>query len=171
MCIVGMSHGYASILYADGSTYEGRVSYDTLDGKGTMKYFNGDTFVGKWKRNKPHGSGVYTWSSGSTYNGGFFQGVFHGDGLYLSADGKSYVGVWNKGTYIRHFAFPLEKQGRWISKLLMVDISSLRLDNMLKKRSIDNAAFRKEHCGHISVQPESEPDQTIDSDEQSDEPI
>jgi len=59
-----------SIRWKNGTTYEGTVAGEHLDGHGVLRYANGDKYEGQFTNRSvgsmsaQHGSGVYVWSDG-----------------------------------------------------------------------------------------------------------
>jgi hypothetical protein len=54
-----------------------------MEGKGSMIWKNGSTYQGLIKNNAKHGLGNFTDNQGNTYTGDFFDNEFHGQGILI----------------------------------------------------------------------------------------
>ncbi len=84
--------GKKSIIYSDGSKYEGDFFNDKMTGKGTYTFSNGNKYEGDFLDGKMTGKGTYTFSNGSKYEGDFVNDFFEGKGTYTWASGNKYIG-------------------------------------------------------------------------------
>ena len=69
----GQRDGEGSLIYPDGSRYEGGWTEDLASGKGKVYHSNGDYYEGDWKEGKCHGKGTYVHASGAKYEGDWFD--------------------------------------------------------------------------------------------------
>lgn len=89
-----------SIKLSDGTTYEGGMSEDGLNGSALISYSNGDKYDGNVKDGKKSGNGKYVWSNGAEYDGEWKKDKMNGTGTYMYPDneeGYSLVGNFSKG--------------------------------------------------------------------------
>ena len=61
------------------------------DGRGTMVYANGSVYEGQWRAGKRHGHGKHTLATGEVYEGEFVTGKRHGAATQTLADGRLVV--------------------------------------------------------------------------------
>ena len=103
MC--NLRHGYGSMKYASGNSYEGEWRDDKKSGTGLMVWRDVDeVYSGEWLRDQPHGLGEHIWGdSGShsvkketcnIYRGNFVQGRREGLGTFFYMNGSQYTGEW-----------------------------------------------------------------------------
>ena len=89
-----IKHGQGTLIYCDGTKYEGEFKDDNRHGQGTIIDSNGNKYEGEWKDNKIHGQGTIIDSKGPKYEGEFFDGKRHGHGTLTYSDGSKYKGEW-----------------------------------------------------------------------------
>ena len=61
------------------------------DGRGTMVYANGSVYEGQWRAGKRHGYGKHTLATGEVYEGEYVTGKRHGAATQTLADGRLVV--------------------------------------------------------------------------------
>ena len=61
------------------------------DGRGTMVYANGSVYEGEWRAGKRHGYGKHTFATGEVYEGEYVAGTRHGNARQTLADGRLVV--------------------------------------------------------------------------------
>jgi hypothetical protein len=88
-----------TVIYQDGSRYEGEWKDGKRDGEGTYSWADGSKYKGEWKDGKRDGEGTYTYPDGRRYEGEFKDGKFCGQGelTYPYPDGRRYEGQWKYG--------------------------------------------------------------------------
>ena len=69
----------------------GRNAKGEEDGRGTMVYANGSVYDGQWRAGKRHGHGKHTLATGEVYEGEFVTGKRHGAATQTLADGRLVV--------------------------------------------------------------------------------
>lgn len=72
--------GLGTIIFSDGSKYQGQTKNGLFHGKGRMTHANGDVYQGEWKEGKANGFGVYVDQNGSMYRGEWLNDQYHGKG-------------------------------------------------------------------------------------------
>lgn len=88
------------IVLSDGTTYEGDMDENGLNGHAQIKYSNGDKYDGKVLNGTKSGQGTYKWKSGASYDGGWNDDRMSGRGTYMypsSEDGYKLVGEFANG--------------------------------------------------------------------------
>jgi len=71
---------WESLVYSDGTVYQGLAMGGEAHGRGALVYSNGDTYQGDFAQGRPEGFGVYKWTEGSSYAGRVRGGHLHGCG-------------------------------------------------------------------------------------------
>ena len=89
-----------SILFADGTTYQGESDGKVLCGTGIMVFPNGDTYSGNFENGKRAGEGSYQWQSGDQYIGAGDDDSMNGSGAYTYADGTCANGTFQNNHFI-----------------------------------------------------------------------
>jgi hypothetical protein len=69
-----------------------------ISGQGTVVFPNGSKYEGLFKDGLFHGKGFYTYADGTKYTGDFKNGLFEGKGTLFS-DGQLYVGEFKEGNH------------------------------------------------------------------------
>lgn len=88
------------IVLTDGTTYEGDMDEQGLNGSAQIKYSNGDTYSGEVTNGMKNGNGKYTWENGANYDGSWFSDVMQGKGTYKytkDEDGYALTGNFSNG--------------------------------------------------------------------------
>lgn len=94
----GIPQGKGTLLFDDGSIYEGDFLGGKFHGKGVAIRNNGTIrYDGEWRNGRFNGEGVYNYSKGDTqkrlqYKGGFVNGMRVGKGVLTWEDGSAYEG-------------------------------------------------------------------------------
>lgn len=77
-----------------------------MEGKGTMIWRNGSIYQGFIKNDAKHGLGKFTDKQGNTYTGDFFDNEYHGQGILIFTnkdseypEKESYAGEFYKGHF------------------------------------------------------------------------
>lgn len=115
-CIVGdCENGEGTMLFADGSKYEGDFANGKINGYGTYFYANGAKYIGDWKDGYYNGEGtkyfgpddvrVGLWQNGEylgtkedqSQKGCISGDCENGEGTYVYADGSKYIGGFKDG--------------------------------------------------------------------------
>ncbi len=110
-CIVGnCENGTGTMLFADGSKYEGVFANSKINGYGTYYYANNSKYTGEWKNGYYHGEGtkynnpkdvrVGLWQNGEylgtkedqSKKGCISGNCENGEGSFVYADGSKYIG-------------------------------------------------------------------------------
>jgi hypothetical protein len=86
------NHGFGTITYTNGKTYEGSWVKGVFEGSGIAKYSNGYVYEGEFLDGKYHGKGTLVYQKGYQYTGDWESGVRHGDGVATFPDGTIYTG-------------------------------------------------------------------------------
>lgn len=92
--------GTFTCTYFDtGNKYVGTLRPDTLkyirSGKGTMIYADGTSYDGQWRDDKRCGVGTMTYTDGTVYDGDWWNDLRHGHGQMRRPDGSIvYKGPW-----------------------------------------------------------------------------
>ena len=95
-----ISDGIRTLVFSDGSIYEGDIINGERNGKGTFKDIsNKYKYVGEWKESVAEGYGKLTFEEGmvESYEGNFSDDNFDGFGSIIWKDGSIYEGNWKKG--------------------------------------------------------------------------
>lgn len=82
----GQMSGHCTVVYEDGSTYDGDFIEGMYDGQGCLKTLDGCVYNGGWKASRRHGHGVYCTSGGYRYEGEWVDGERHGPGRVVGVD-------------------------------------------------------------------------------------
>jgi len=92
-------HGFGSMIYNDGSTYDGLWTNGKREGKnGIFKFSSGDTYQGDFEDEEFHGKGVYTNKKGDSFEGDFVNGQLEGFGQHILVTKKvAYKGEYKEG--------------------------------------------------------------------------
>lgn len=115
-CIVGdCNTGNGTMLFADGSKYEGGFVNGKINGFGTYYYANNSKYTGEWKDGYYHGEGtkyngpkdvrIGLWQNGEYLGTKEDQSrkacisgnCENGEGTYVYADGSKYIGEFKAG--------------------------------------------------------------------------
>lgn len=105
--------GRGTLIWQDGSCFEGHFKNNKAKGKGRMIHANGDVYEGEFQENKANGDGTYTqyngtvykgqfvndrqegygkenYNDGAYYEGTFLDGMKHGEGTFMNVNGQKY---------------------------------------------------------------------------------
>lgn len=93
----GLRHGFGTLVYNSGNTYEGEWSNGACEGTGSKYYHQGDAYHGPWLAGRRHGKGEYRHVQGDTYTGEYVNDVCHGNGTFRSRNGDVFEGRWVNG--------------------------------------------------------------------------
>jgi hypothetical protein len=80
-----------SLLYSS-NIYSQCISGDCQNGKGTMIYSDGSRYEGNWSNGKCNGFGIETYSNGNRYEGNFINDLRSGKAKSFFANGDLYEG-------------------------------------------------------------------------------
>jgi hypothetical protein len=109
-CIKGdCVNGEGTMIYPDGSKYEGEWKDNKRDGFGIFIYPKGSKYMGYWERNKRSGLGAYNHYKGESYIGEWKNNKKHGVGKLVLNDGGEYLGEWKDDeivSEISYFSYP-----------------------------------------------------------------
>ena len=104
-CISGdCENGQGTLIYPDGSKYEGQWKDGRRDGQGALSFPDGGSFIGQWKGGLFNGQGTMIYRYGR-YEGQWKDGMKNGQGVMTYLDGGKYEGEWKddkisgQGTY------------------------------------------------------------------------
>ena len=84
------AHGIGTMVYNDGSMYEGEWENGSRHGQGTLTWDNGDIYEGQWENNVRQGQGTMTWDNGDVYEGQWEKNVRQGQGTITWDNGDVY---------------------------------------------------------------------------------
>ena len=93
----GKKDGNGSIVYKNGTRYEGSFKNDRHNGYGKLIQLDGEIFKGEWKNGKINGNGIRLHSNGDKYIGSYVNNIRNGQGHYIFINGDSYNGNWVNG--------------------------------------------------------------------------
>jgi hypothetical protein len=82
-------------------TFEGCLSGNCQNGRGTYLFAGGNKYVGDFENRLPNGTGKITYANGDVYEGEIEQGLLHGKGVMISANGNKVQGIWSRGIFIK----------------------------------------------------------------------
>lgn len=88
------------IVLNDGTSYNGDMDEDGLNGNALISYSNGDQYDGSVSDGRKYGLGTYTWESGASYTGSWSEDCMNGNGTYTypsDEDGYKLVGEFIDG--------------------------------------------------------------------------
>mmetsp|Transcript_7471 Transcript_7471/g.12871 ORF Transcript_7471/g.12871 Transcript_7471/m.12871 type:complete len:212 (+) Transcript_7471:166-801(+) len=72
-----------SLVYSNGSVYQGTSQAGKSHGRGCLLFPHGDRYEGDFYQGAPHGFGVYHWPDGSSFHGQLRNGQPNGCGRKL----------------------------------------------------------------------------------------
>jgi hypothetical protein len=135
-CIKGDCRwGQGTLLYRDGSRYEGNFrdgrfhrsglffsisghhyEGDWRDGRregvGRLAFPGGGLYVGEFKNDRRHGPGTYTWPDGTKYAGAWRHDSPEGRGVLILGDGTRLAGEYRDGTIYNGTGMKIYSDGR-----------------------------------------------------------
>ncbi len=85
--------GQGSVIFADGTQYEGEWINGVRQGKGVLKISNGLIYEGNFSANLFHGKGKMIYPDGSLFEGEFYKGKKNGRGILKFSDGLIFDGT------------------------------------------------------------------------------
>ena len=83
----GKKDGRGTMLWVDGSFYEGYWENDKANGPGRMLHADSDMYEGNWINDKAQGHGTYYHADGAKYEGQWLDDKQHGHGKETWPDG------------------------------------------------------------------------------------
>ena len=89
--------GLLLCLLCSSNIYSQCISGDCQNGKGTMIYSNGSRYEGNWSNGKCSGFGIESFPNGSRYEGHFVDNNYNGKGIGFLANGDRYEGNYVDG--------------------------------------------------------------------------
>jgi hypothetical protein len=96
-CVTGdCKNGKGTMIYSDGSKYEGNWSNGKCNGFGIETYPNGSRYEGYFIDNNYNGSGKGFLANGDVYEGNYVDGYRSGYGTVIYKDGIKYEGNWSQ---------------------------------------------------------------------------
>ena len=88
-------HGLGSLVWTDGTRFEGSFKGDKRLGKGSLWSADGHLmYEGEWAADVFHGSGTHHAENGDVYQGYFQDGLRSGSGVLTAGGGEVYTGEW-----------------------------------------------------------------------------
>lgn len=98
-CVLGQADGEGTATYDDGiySSIRGTFIRGSATGEVSVIYRDGSTYEGGWKNGNPHGQGLLMEVWGEGYEGGWSEGREDGEGVFITRDGRRIRGVWGRG--------------------------------------------------------------------------
>jgi hypothetical protein len=93
----GRIQGQGKLSLPDGSYYEGEFADEFFNGTGTMIYEDGSKYIGDWVLGYREGEGTLIYPDGTEYLGEFESDQIHGEGSMILSSGESYSGSWEYG--------------------------------------------------------------------------
>ena len=101
-CIKGdCVNGEGTMIYPDGSKYEGKWKDHKRDGFGIFIYPKGSKYMGYWEKNKRSGLGAFNHYKGESYVGEWKNNKKHGVGKLVLNEGGEYLGEWKDDELVR----------------------------------------------------------------------
>jgi len=97
------------ITYANGITYKGGFTNNTISGTGTMTYPNIGKYEGNFSDGKRSGQGTFTWNDGVSYVGAWSNDLMHGEGQYNISSTIYLKGSFDNGTLNGTYTYHNEK--------------------------------------------------------------
>ncbi|KAK3245249.1 hypothetical protein CYMTET_45173 [Cymbomonas tetramitiformis] len=94
---------WSSLVYSDGTMYQGLALGGQPHGKGAILYSRGHRYEGDFVEGLQEGYGVYRWTDGSTYKGRWQDGVMQGCGRKSYADGNMEEGEFIRDVYVGQY--------------------------------------------------------------------
>jgi hypothetical protein len=92
-----LKNGHGSIIFDDGTKFEGEFKGLQFDGEGILTSSNGEIYQGEFKGGKRCGKGTQKFSDGTKYEGSWKNDLFNGFGVLKYPDGIEYVGEFEDG--------------------------------------------------------------------------
>jgi hypothetical protein len=92
-----LKNGHGSIIFDDGTKFEGDFKGLQFDGEGILTSPNGETYEGEFKSGKRCGKGTQKFSDGTKYVGNWKNDLFNGVGSLKYPDGIEYFGEFEDG--------------------------------------------------------------------------
>ncbi len=93
----GVPDNTISVVYDNGTTYEGGYLGDEISGEGVMVFPKKGTYEGNFRDGKRHGNGTFTWTNGVNYSGQWEDDLMDGYGTYTFKNGSYLKGTFKEG--------------------------------------------------------------------------
>eukprot|EP00240_Pyramimonas_obovata_P014123 CAMPEP_0118923448 /NCGR_PEP_ID=MMETSP1169-20130426/1970_1 /TAXON_ID=36882 /ORGANISM="Pyramimonas obovata, Strain CCMP722" /LENGTH=209 /DNA_ID=CAMNT_0006864433 /DNA_START=9 /DNA_END=638 /DNA_ORIENTATION=+ len=91
---------WESLVFENGSLYQGTSQGGNAHGRGCLLFPRGDRYEGDFYHGAPHGYGVYSWTDGSTYAGQMRSGQPSGCGRKKYPNGETEEGEFLEDAFI-----------------------------------------------------------------------
>ena len=95
----GLPYGKGTLIFEDGTIYDGLVDKYRMIGNGTFRHPDGRQYschLNKWRE----GQGTYIWVDGARYDGNWHSGLRDGEGTMIYPNGAKVHGTWEKDVYV-----------------------------------------------------------------------
>lgn len=107
----------ATILFSDGTTYDGGCKNGLISDVGVLVFPNGDTYEGAFLAGQRSGEGTYSWNFGDKYTGTWEFDAMCGDGRYTFAAGDTLNGKFADNEFISGTYYTNTKHGTYMFTL------------------------------------------------------
>lgn len=94
---IGVRHGKGTLIWPDGTRYDGYFVNGQQEGLGRIIHSDGDVYQGNWANSMSNGKGKYTHRDGATYDGEWLNDLHHGWGREVWTDGAIFEGYYAHG--------------------------------------------------------------------------
>ncbi len=101
--------GHSTIMFPDGSTYDGDIKDGAPHGKGMVRFSDGTRYRGQFAAGQMEGRGSLAYPDKSVYKGTFKKGMLCGNGVLTFPDESRYEGFFKDDAY--------DGQGVWSTPL------------------------------------------------------
>ena len=91
------SDGFGTIVWENGTKYEGEISAGKMHGAGKIIYENEEQYDGEFLFGKKEGFGAFQFSCGAEYLGQFKNDQMHGEGVLRLSEKETFSGTWKNG--------------------------------------------------------------------------
>lgn len=95
----GLPYGKGTLIFEDGTIYDGLVDKYRMIGNGTFRHPDDRQYschLNKWRE----GQGTYIWTDGARYDGNWHIGLRDGEGTMIYPNGAKVHGTWEKDVYV-----------------------------------------------------------------------
>lgn len=96
-CVDGFAEGPGTLIWSNGTRYEGEMYAGTITGQGKFSWVNGDWYQGEFKNGRREGNGIQYLSCSGSYQGEFHNGLMDGYGVLITSNGNRYEGEFQRG--------------------------------------------------------------------------